>query len=226
VDDDSPAASAGLEAGDVVVEFDGEKVRGARQFVRLVQETPSGREVPAVVLREGQRVTLTVTPRDGGFQYFSGDIGDLVEGVRTWARPAPPVPPAPPAAAPPRPPAPPLPPDGIFEFDDLLGRVNGRLGLRVSAIEAQLGEYFGTKGGVLVTSVESDSPAGRAGVKAGDVVLSIDGRSVSSPAELRREAQRLGANQDFSLEIVRDRKTTTVKGKTDEAPRRRTRTIL
>ena len=42
---DSPAAKAGLKAGDIVTEYDGERVRSARQFTRLVQETPEGRSV-------------------------------------------------------------------------------------------------------------------------------------------------------------------------------------
>lgn len=41
----SPAEKAGLKTADVVVEFDGERVRSARQFSRLVQETPPGRMV-------------------------------------------------------------------------------------------------------------------------------------------------------------------------------------
>ena len=49
VDPGSPAEKAGLETGDVVVEYDGERVRSARQFTRLVQETPEGRQVPMAV---------------------------------------------------------------------------------------------------------------------------------------------------------------------------------
>jgi C-terminal processing protease CtpA/Prc len=45
VDSETPAARAGLKAGDVVVAFDGERVRGARQLDRLVEETPAGRSV-------------------------------------------------------------------------------------------------------------------------------------------------------------------------------------
>ena len=41
----TPAAAAGFEAGDVVVEFDGERVRSTTQLARVVRETPSGREV-------------------------------------------------------------------------------------------------------------------------------------------------------------------------------------
>ena len=52
VTSDSAAEKAGLKAGDVVVEFDGERVRSARQFTRLVQETPDGRTVKIAILRE------------------------------------------------------------------------------------------------------------------------------------------------------------------------------
>src|SRR5689334_5069501 len=42
VEPDGPADKAGVKAGDVIAEFDGEKVRSVRQFSRLVQETPAG----------------------------------------------------------------------------------------------------------------------------------------------------------------------------------------
>ena len=62
---DSPAESAGFVDGDVVVEFDGERVRSARQLTRLVQETPAGRTVGTAVMRDGRRVELDVTPESG-----------------------------------------------------------------------------------------------------------------------------------------------------------------
>ena len=62
VDEDSPASKAGLKTGDIVTEFDGERVRSVRQFTRLVSETPEGRTVATVVMRDGQRVTVNVTP--------------------------------------------------------------------------------------------------------------------------------------------------------------------
>ena len=69
---DSPAEKAGLKAGDVIVEFDGEHVRSVRQFSRLVQETPDGRKAQAVVMRGGQRTTVSVTPERGD-GFMSGD---------------------------------------------------------------------------------------------------------------------------------------------------------
>lgn len=53
VNDESPAAVAGFEVGDIVTAFDGERVRGARQLARLVRETPVGRTVTATVERDG-----------------------------------------------------------------------------------------------------------------------------------------------------------------------------
>src|SRR5207245_9832621 len=62
---DSPAEKAGLKRADVIVEFDGERVRSARQFTRLVQETGPGRTVKATVVRDGQRKDVELTPTDG-----------------------------------------------------------------------------------------------------------------------------------------------------------------
>ena len=64
VAEDSPAAKAGLKKGDIVVEFDGERVRSVRQFTRLVQETPAGRKIQTALMRDGQKLTMTVEPRE------------------------------------------------------------------------------------------------------------------------------------------------------------------
>ena len=219
---ESPAETAGLKAGDVIVEFDGERVRSTRQFTRLVQETPSGRKVQASVLREGQRVPLSIEPQAfGKGQYFDGEFPPF---AKNWFMP--PVPPAPPApAAPPAAPAPPVPPAfrGYFDFDELIGRGSGRLGVSVSDLQPQLADYFGVKDGVLVTSVTSDSPASKAGVKAGDVITTLNGSSVSSPSDLRTRASRLRDGEEFSIGVTRDKKSLTLKGKAEEvAPRHRT----
>ena len=53
VDQDGAAAKAGLREGDIVVDVDGERIRSARQFSRLIQETPVGRSVNLGVVRDG-----------------------------------------------------------------------------------------------------------------------------------------------------------------------------
>jgi serine protease Do len=219
VEDDTPAATAGFKAGDVIVEFDGERVRSARQLTRLVQETPSGRKVPTVVVRDGQRVTLSVEPREstrrGGFDRLR-DLEDFAREYH-YEGPTPPTPPAPPAPGP-RPPRTPLPP----EFDDFVfGRSSGRLGITVDNLSEQLAQYFGTKDGALVTTVRDDSAAAKAGIKAGDVITSINGTPVESPADVRRSVQRLESGAEFTVELVRDRKPMTVKGTLPASEERR-----
>jgi serine protease Do len=220
VREDSPAEKAGFREGDVVIEFDGERVRSTRQFTRLVQETPIGRQVPAVVVRDGQRQTLTVQPESGSsFRYF-GDLDRLGDFSVLRPAPRPPSPPSP--ASPPSPPTPPAP--APFDHFSQLERFfvsPGRLGISVDTLSEQLAEYFGTREGVLVTSVSSSSAAEKAGVKAGDVITAINGEAVSSASELTRRAQRLDEGDEFTLAVVRDRKPLTLKGTVERRQPRR-----
>jgi serine protease Do len=212
----SPAEKAGIKQGDVVVEFDGERVRSVRQFTRLVQETPPGRRVPAAVTRDGQRITVQVEPRAADPIRLLGNLdsapvlGDLTREF-DFAFPTPPDPPPPPAPAPraPRAPAFPMPPD----IQNYMGRFEGGLGITVSSLSNQLAEYFGVKQGVLVTEVREDSAAHSAGFKAGDVLTTLNGSEVSAPSDVRQRTQRLQDGDEFTAEVVRDRKPVTLKGK-------------
>ena len=227
VSTDSPADKAGIRKGDVFVEFDGERVRSVRQLTRLVQETPAGRTVSAILLREGQRTTVSITPRDEGRFSFEGfeDLGDWARDFRYRVAPrAVPPPPAPPSG--PVPPAPPAPPPAVWSFDELFGR-SGRLGISIDSLSPQLAEYFGTKEGVLVTSVTDDSAAAKAGIKAGDVITSVNGEPVREPQDVRRRMQNLADGDEFTIAVMRDKKPLTLKGKAERTtPRRSSRTIL
>jgi serine protease Do len=218
---DSPAARAGMRKGDVIVEFDGERVRSARQLTRLVQETPAGRGVPAVLLRDGQRTNVTVTPEEGNrftFERFH-ELEEMARDLPSRIAPPPPVPPAP------RSPDAPPPPPSVWRFEELLGR--NQLGVTVGSLSSQLAEYFGVKQGVLVTSVNDDSAAAKAGLKAGDVITSLNGATVDEPSDVRRQIQSLKDGEEFTIVVMRDRKPVTLKGKTERTERRRTtRTVL
>jgi serine protease Do len=223
---ESPAETAGVKSGDVIVEFDGERVKSTRQFTRLVQETLAGRKVQASVVRDGQRVPLSVEPRASGRGRYFSDFDLIPDFARSWLPPEPPAPPAGPAA--PRPPAPPAPPAMYgFDFEELFGRGSARLGVTVGDLQPQLADYFAVKEGVLVTSVTSGSPAAKAGVKAGDVITTLNGATVTSPADLRQRTSKLNDGDEISLGIVRDKKPMTLKGKFEGlSQRRRTYTVL
>jgi serine protease Do len=210
VDEGSPAEKAGLRKGDVVVEFDGERVRSVRQFTRLVSETPVGRTVSAAVLRDGQRTTVSVTPRENdSFRIFDSDGWRVLDELRAARRPTPTAP---------------IPP----QMDSLFRLRSNQLGVTVNTLTDQLGDYFGTKTGVLVTSVQEDSLASRIGVKAGDVITAINGATVEDSAELRRRMDRLEDGEEFTVNVMREKRAVTLKGKIEPRSRRTTttRTIL
>jgi len=215
VTDESPAAKAGLRRGDVVVEFDGERVRSARQFTRLVQETVAGRKVQVAILRDGQRSTLTVEPTDQAAPRLFDEDG--VRVLEDFGR----------FRVTPRPSAP-YPPTRAFpDIESFVWRANNVLGITVDDLSPQLADYFGTKDGVLVTSVTENSAAAKAGLKAGDVITMFNGSIVSNPSDLRRRTQRLENGEEFTIGIVRDRKSQTLKGKFESSrSTRSTRTII
>ena len=217
VSTESPAEKAGIRRGDAIVEFDGERVRSVRQLTRVVQETPAGRTVQAAIVREGQRSTVSITPREGSGFRFEG-FDDLANLRYKTA----PTPPRPPDA--PRPPSPPA----VWGLDELIGRSTNRLGISVSTLSPQLAEYFGTKEGVLVSSVTDNSAAAKAGIKAGDVITSFNGSVVNDPSDVRRRVADLSDGDEFTIAVMRDKKAVTLKGKAERPERRRTtsRTIL
>ena len=134
-----------------------------------------------------------------------------------------PTPPTPPAA--PRSARPALPPPA-FDFlngDGPLTIVTGRghLGLTTEELGSQLAQYFGVKDGVLVKSVQDGSAGAKAGVKAGDVITSINGSHVYDRSDISRAVNRMDAGAEFTLEVLRDHKTQTLKGKNEPTTTRR-----
>jgi serine protease Do len=197
---DSPAARAGLKAGDVVVDFDGERVRSARQFQRLVAETPDGRSVKLGAIRDGQKMTLEITPEAGPGMTewkFGGDFSSLAD-LETDIRGM-------------------LPKIATPEIEvRTFGRTR-RLGVQIDTLTPQLATYFGAKRGALVTSVDEGSPAEKAGLRAGDVITAIDGRTVEDTEDIQRALRGTGDGAEVTIDILRDRKPQTLKAKV-EAP--------
>jgi serine protease Do len=205
---DGPAAKAGLRGQDVVIEFDGERVRSLRQFTRLVRETPPSRSVAAAVLRDGKRQELIVTPVAGGPVDLSIDSDRLRNQIEDFSARIRPF-------------------DYRFEFPDPATRA--RLGVTVQELTPELAAYFGASDGVLVSSLLADSPASRAGIRVGDVITSVDGRSITSGAALAREVRTSSSDGELALGIVRDKKASTISAKVetpaDRRPQRQVRPI-
>ncbi len=160
VEPNSPAAKAGIKEGDIVVHFNNENILGVQQLTRLIRETPIGRTVEMKVRRDGRDQTLQVTTeasrlpeRVRNLQLNLPDVHVLMDQAMDQAR------------------------RNMPRVEVSTTFVQS--GIRVEQLTDQLREFFGVPGnnGVLVSSVEANSAAEKAGLKAGDVITAIDGKN-------------------------------------------------
>lgn len=234
VEEGSAAAQAGLKEGDVIVRFDGETVRSASQLARLVRETPAGRSVPIELTRDGAKQQVTATLAEGGprhLRFFGGGGGDVWD-LEVPEPPEPPavapVPPVPPAPGVPRAPAP-----RAFRWegggDDLLFHVMPggprRLGVAYVEVGEQLAAHYklAQKGGALVTSVDDGSPAAKAGLRAGDVILKVGSQVIEDGSDLREAIAKAEGGQPVTVTVQRDGRPTDVSVTLEKRERRRAR---
>jgi serine protease Do len=198
VEEGSPAAKAGLKPDDVVLEYNGQRVEGTEQLTRMVRETPPGRQVKLVISRNGSQQTVTVTtgqarqlpvivggiPAPAGTEEVQRQLQEMQRKMREFRVPELPQP--------------------------LMTWHSTPLGFDGEALTSQLAGYFGVTKGVLVRSVNSNSPAEKAGIKAGDVIVKVDGIDVSTPADISARIRLLGPNHTFPITLVRNRQSTTL----------------
>lgn len=192
VEKDSPAEKAGVQPGDVIVQFNGIKILAVRQFTRMVSELLPDRTTNLVVWRNAAQKTFPVTlarrPKSEGIESYSLDMEPLRKSLEQMR-------------------------EGFHGWDEGQGPMTflfqpsqGRLGIDLDSLTPQLGEYFGVKEGhgALIVSVRKDSLADKAGLKAGDVVISVDSKEVTSPAEVVRLV-RAKKEGDLEIKVLRER---------------------
>jgi S1-C subfamily serine protease len=175
LDHDGPACKAGMRMRDVILQMNGQVVETEEQLRRMLKDVPVGRSVSFLISRDGQTQTMTMQTADR-----------KIVGVQAWEQhysvPAPGVrgnsfldsKSANATAAP-------------KEHRDLLGTETILLsssftGAKLEVMGPQLAEFFGAAGGagLLVRSVDGNSPAEEAGMRAGDVVVKINSISVAT----------------------------------------------
>ncbi|MBI1874575.1 MAG: PDZ domain-containing protein [Acidobacteria bacterium] len=212
----TPAEKAGLRSGDVVVEFDGERVRSAAQFGRLVRETPSGRAVKMVVVRNGQKATVDITPE--GRPTLGSAMSDIAPAIvgavgdrmsllgRQLELKLGNL-------------------EKLADLDVMAGKLRrGRLGVTLQELTPQLADYFGTRDGALVTSVAENSPAASAGLKAGDIITAVDDRVVDRVSDVTLAVAR-AREEAITIRVVRDKKELTLKATLEPTEIRRKRLV-
>ena len=80
----------------------------------------------------------------------------------------------------------------------------GKLGVVIQPLTPELGKYFDINYGVIVTKVMKDSPAEKAGIKAGDIIIAVNGKKVEDPNDLQKYVMRTMPGKKITITVVRD----------------------
>jgi serine protease Do len=186
--EDGPAAKAGLHEKDVILEFNGQPVQSMQQLQRMVRETPPGRQVKLGIWRGGAPQTLTATMESAKNTVFDGN------GFGSFNVAMPPMPPMPPVRI------------DIPRFQAVMQ--SWTLGVETEALgdEPQFAEFLGVKEGVLIKAVMKDSPAEKAGLKAGDVLVKIEDSKVRNTEDVTGALRTVRGKSSYNVTVVRSKK--------------------
>jgi serine protease Do len=187
VEPDSPAAKAGVKEQDVITQYDGQAVEGTVQFRRLVRETPPGRTITLAISRGGstQNISVELGDRSAYFEKkMKGKMRDFGEAYSFSA------------------------PNFNVEMPEMPDIIDARtpiLGINAEDLTGQLGSYFGAPNdaGILVREVRPGTPAEKAGLKAGDVIVKLEGKQVRTLAELRSQLRDKSDQASVNMGVLR-----------------------
>jgi S1-C subfamily serine protease len=174
VDHDAPAGKSGLKVHDVILQLDGQAIENADQIRHRLLDMPSGRTVNLLVSRDGNPINITVQ---------LCDRAELQQ--KAWSQHLTVPEPAPPAkngfsetfVGSPRP--------AVTGILDTVMPKGLYVGAELNPVRTQLADYFGVRSGtgLLVENVDYQSPAARAGLKAGDVVVKVESQQMTSKGD-------------------------------------------
>jgi len=212
---DGPAAKAGLQAGDVVVTFDGKQlvsVDGSpgERLIELAGDMDEGDTVRLAIRRGKEAKTVTVVPKTtvNDLSYSYGLSAGMTDSAMDIARKA-------------------------LERTMVLApraEVRARIDpmvwsiresarwsdMELTTLDADLGGYFGATDGLLVVRAPKDSLLG---LKSGDVILRIGGRKPSSPSNAIRILRSYDPGDEVRLDVMRNKRQIEVKATVPEADR-------
>ena len=193
VDQDAPAGKAGIKEHDVILNLNGTAIESVEQLRRMIREVPPGRTVTLGLSRNGQAVTVKAQladrkkafawtpnpPNAENFKFVMPNIPEL--------------------------------PDIDVPMSVVVVHSSMRSGLMVENLTPQLGDFFGSKDGhgVLVRSVEKGSRAEKAGFRAGDVIVKVNGEPISDSGDFSHELRGRKDNT-VNVGIIRDKKEQTL----------------
>jgi serine protease Do len=197
VDHDAPAAKAGLRVNDVILSINGQTITGEAEFRQSLRGMPPGRTITLVVSRQGQQQTMRVKLADRS----------TLE-AKAWSQHIP-------VPAPEENDEYSLPATGPAIGNGFIaGGVTNSLytGLQLDAMGWQLARFFGVHSGhgLLVKRVDDGSPGATAGLRAGDVIVRVNGKTITTASQWEH-ALKSSEGKPVDLTVMREHKTRDVK---------------
>jgi membrane-associated protease RseP (regulator of RpoE activity) len=210
MDHDGPACKSGMQVHDVILQMNGQAIEGEEQLRKMLRETPAGKQMTFLLTRDGQQRTITaqmanreeverkaweghyVVPEPDNSPAFVPRRGNSFFHGSTAAAT-----------------------NALKEAHGLLGTSmlvsSSYTGAKLEVMGPQLAEFFGTQGsaGLLVREVDPSSPAGMAGLKAGDVVVKVNSQQVVNGTDWSKTIHENRGKQ-VDVVILRDRKEKTI----------------
>jgi len=196
IDHDAPAAQAGIRVNDVVLQVNGETTENAEHFGRVLREIPPGHTISLVISRDGNVQTIAVqlvdrkkmehdvwNRLDAGNEPGSSGAGlGILSGGGGDV----------PSSA------------GGFHIP-FIGTNTLSVGALVEPLTAQMADYLGVQGGLMIKQIARKSEAEKAGLKAYDVILKIGADGIATTADWDRSL-RANQNKPVQVTILRDRR--------------------
>lgn len=206
VEDESPAELAKLRRGDIILQISGKDVSNRQMLRNEIRMKRPGESVTIKIERKGKTEEIKV--RLG--EYSEKDIFQEFERKfpRLFA----------PKLLEPLKPTVPVEPE-LFRW----GFENRRyIGVYIQDLNEELSEHFGVKKGtgLLVSEISEDSPAEKAGLKVGDVIVKADGKRVETTNELVDLIQDKERGEKIKIVFLRDRKERSAEVEIEEEERR------
>ncbi|MBK6750082.1 MAG: PDZ domain-containing protein [Pyrinomonadaceae bacterium] len=203
--ENSPAQAAGLQAGDVIVRFENEEITSVRKLTRLISEVAADHQVKITVLRNNSEQDITATLGKRPMPKFeNGNFAFTIPNAKLEEL----------KELPTIPQMPELP--KIMTTPGAEGKAftwtlgGGRqIGVGVMSLTKQLAAHYGVDSGLLINDVRENSPAFKAGLKAGDIIVEAEGKAVKGDLDLIRTIN--GKKEgEITITYVRDDKRQTV----------------
>ena len=196
VDRDAPAGQVGLRARDVLRALNGARIDSSEHLRKMLHSLPPGRQVMLVLIRDGEQLSLPVQLADQAqVAEQAWHLGQADPGFSDRG--------------------------GAFSLLGSIGVSPLYTGAELDPLSTQLAEFFGVHegAGLLVRSVNADSPASIAGLRAGDVILRVNSQAVVSRTDWMKQLHE-NRGRPMLLTVNRNKQQQTITLTTGEVKKK------